>query len=200
MNKSPGQDVRFRLNVPNAITSIRIVLAVIIACLLALGNETQTQLAGFLLIAAAGTDWLDGFTARRLKQSSLFGSLFDLTADEILFMPALVFAVTGGLFARADGLFIFNPYLYAIPALLGGVFVIAGVIIYLIKRRKRVFEFPTPTRMAKINFWFWLAPLFLAVLNLGPDMLLAVMMYLAVISTILTFYSYLKKGSYVFTD
>jgi len=25
-------------------------------------------------------------------------------------------------------------------------------------------------------------------------------MYLAIISTVLTFYSYLKKGSYVFTD
>jgi hypothetical protein len=40
----------------------------------------------------------------------------------------------------------------------------------------------------------------LAVLNLGPDLLLAILMYAALASTILTFYSYLKKGSYVFTD
>jgi hypothetical protein len=61
-------------------------------------------------------------------------------------------------------------------------------------------EFPTPTGIAKVNFWFWLAPLVIAVFGIGPDWLLAVLMYLAIISTILTFYSYLKKGSYVFTD
>jgi len=40
----------------------------------------------------------------------------------------------------------------------------------------------------------------IAVFGIGPEWLLAVLMYLAIISTVLTFYSYLKKGSYVFTD
>jgi phosphatidylglycerophosphate synthase len=192
-----GQQIKFSLNVPNAITLVRVILAAIIACQLLIGNIIA---AGVLLIIAAFTDWLDGFLARRLGQSSLVGSLLDLVADEILFMPNLIIAITTGLFSRADALMPLNPYPYAVPALAGGVSVLAGVGIYLWKRRSRVFEFPTPTGIAKVNYWFWLAPLILAILDLGPDILLAVLMYLAIISTVLTFYSYLKKGSYVFTD
>jgi len=200
VNRTSGQELKFALNVPNIITVVRVVLAIVIACLLFLGGKSEILAAGVLLIIAASTDWLDGFLARRLGQSSLVGSLFDLVADEILFMPTLILAIAGGLFSRTDALMPWNPYPYAIPALAGGVMVLAGVGIYLWKRRSRVFEFPTPTGIAKVNYWFWLAPLILAILGIGPDILLAVLMYLAIISTVLTFYSYLKKGSYVFTD
>lgn len=200
MNRASGQEIKFTLNVPNIITAVRVVLAIVIACLLFQGSKSQIMAAGILLIIAASTDWLDGFLARRLGQASLVGSLFDIVADEILFMPTLILAVAGGLFSRAGAFMPWNPYLYAVPALAGGVTVLAGVGIYLWKRRSRVFEFPTPTGVAKVNYWFWLAPLILAILGIGPDILLAVLMYLAIISTVLTFYSYLKKGSYVFTD
>ena len=200
MNQSPSQAIRFSFNVPNILTSARIVLAFVIVTLLAQQTDVHTRTAGVLLVVAAITDFLDGNLARRLKQSSLFGSLFDIVADEILFMPALILAVTSGLFQRTADLVWWNPYLYAVPALAGGVTVVAGVIIYIIKRRKKVFEFPTPTTIAKLNYWFWLAPLFLAIIKWGPDLLLAILMYLALVSTLLTFYSYLKKGSYVFTD
>jgi phosphatidylglycerophosphate synthase len=156
--------------------------------------------AGILILIAASTDGLDGLLARRLGQSSLGGSLFDLVADEMLFMPSLILAIAAGLFSRADNLMPFNPYPYAVLALAGGVAVLAGVGTYLWKRRSRTLEFPTPTGVAKVNFWFWLAPLVVAVFGIGPDWLLAALMYLAIISTLLTFYSYLKKGSYVFTD
>jgi phosphatidylglycerophosphate synthase len=195
-----AQAIKFRLNVPNAFTSTRICLAVVITCLLALGTKTEILVAGILLIVAASTDFFDGYLARRLGQTSLFGSLFDIVADQVLFMPALILAVSTGLFDRVDGMVLLNPYLYAVPALLGGVAVLSGVVIYLLKTRHKAMTFPTPTGVAKVNYWFWLAPLILAILNIGPDILLAILMYLAVVSTILTFYSYLKKGSYVFTD
>jgi len=192
--------IKIKLNVPNIITTSRIVMTGVIVTLLALGSETQILAAGILLIIAALTDFLDGNLARRMKQESRFGSLYDMIADQILFMPTLVLAIVAGCFARADGLVFWNPYLYAVPALLGGVVAMAGIVIYLIKRRKKDFEFPTPTKIAKLNYWFWLVPLILAILNIGPDILLAILMYMALVSTILTFYSYLKKGSYVFTD
>ena len=193
-------NITVKLNVPNVITSIRIFLTVIIVILLALGSTQQILAAGILLIIAALTDYLDGKLARSLNQESRFGSLYDMIADQFLFMPTLVLAIAAGCFDRTDGLVFWNPYLYAVPALLGGVVAMAGIVIYLIKRRKRDFEFPTPTKIAKLNYWFWLVPLILAVLNIGPDILLAILMYMALGSTILTFYSYLKKGSYVFTD
>jgi phosphatidylglycerophosphate synthase len=192
--------IKIKLNVPNIITTSRIIMTGIIVALLALGSETQILAAGIILIIAALTDFLDGNLARRMKQESRFGSLYDMIADQILFMPTLVLAIIAGCFARTDGLVFWNPYLYAVPALLGGVVAMTGIVVYLIKRRKKDFEFPTPTKVAKLNYWFWLVPLILAILNIGPDILLAILMYMALVSTILTFYSYLKKGSYVFTD
>ena len=196
-NQAAEKELRLSLNVPNIITAVRVVLAGIIAWLLWQGEFLA---AGILILIAAATDGLDGLLARRLGQSSLGGSIFDLVADEILFMPSLILAIIVGLFSRADNLMPFNPYPYAVLALAGGVAVLAGVGTYLWKRRSRTLEFPTPTGVAKVNFWFWLAPLVVAVFGIGPDWVLAVLMYLAIISTILTFYSYLKKGSYVFTD
>lgn len=200
MNKTSEQELRLALNVPNTVTAVRVVLAIFIASLLYLGSEAQILAAGILLVIAASTDWLDGFLARKLGQTSLGGSLLDLVSDQILFMPSLILAIANGLFSRADGLMPFNPYPYAVATLAGGVTVLAGVVTYLWKRRSRTIDFPTPTGIVKVNFWFWLAPLIVAILGIGPDMLLAVLMYLAIISTVLSFYSYLKKGGYVFTD
>ncbi len=200
MSIAAETNITVKLNVPNVITSIRIFLAVIIVFLLALGSTQQILAAGILLIFAAITDYLDGNLARRLKQESRFGSLYDMIADQFLFMPTLILAIVAGCFDRTAGLVVWNPYLYAVPALIGGVTALAGIVTYLIKRRKKDFEFPTPTKVAKLNYWFWLVPLIMAVLNIGPDILLAILMYMALGSTILTFYSYLKKASYVFTD
>ncbi len=192
--------LRLVLNVPNVVTAVRVVLAAIVGYLLYLGQPATIAPAGVLLIVAGGTDTLDGFLSRRLGQETPGGALFDLVADELLFMPSLILAAGAGVFTRTDGLVPWNPYLYAVPALAGGASVLAGVAVFLWKRRTRVFEFPSPPRVAKANYWFWMAPLIVAVLGVGPDLLLAALMYLAFISTILTFYTYLKKGSYVFTD
>ena len=192
--------LRLRLNVPNCVTALRVVLAAVIGYLLYQREPGAMFAAGILLIIAASTDALDGLLSRRLGQETPGGALFDLVADELLFMPSLILAIVAGLFARTDGLMPLNPYLYAVPALAGGVAVLAGVAVFLWKRRTRVFDFPSPPPVAKANYWFWMAPLIIATLGVGPNMLLAVLMYLSLISTVLTFYSYLKKGSYVFTD
>ncbi len=194
------RSLRLALNVPNVVTASRVVLAMAIGYLLHTGEPGAIAQAGVLLIIAGGTDTLDGFLSRRLGQETPGGALFDLVADELLFMPSLILAIGAGLFARTDGLVPWNPYFYAIPALAGGASVLAGVAVFLLKRRSRVFDFPSPPPVAKANYWFWMAPLIVAVLGVGPNLLLAVLMYLAFISTALTFYAYLKKGSYVFTD
>lgn len=197
MSKPSGQELKLVLNVPNTITAVRIILTAIIAWLLCQG---AFLVAGILILVAASTDGLDGLLARRLGQETQGGVLFDLAADEIFFMPTLILAIAVGAFSKADSLMPLNPYPYAVPALAGGVAVLAGVVTYLWKRRSRTFEFPSPTGVAKVNFSFWLAPLVVAVFGVGPDWLLAGLMYLAIVSTVLTFYSYLKKGGYVFTD
>jgi phosphatidylglycerophosphate synthase len=200
MDNASKQRLAVSYNIPNALTLARIAMAGIIAWLLFKQQANSTTIAGILLIVASLTDTLDGIIARRLGQATLFGSLFDMIADQTLFMSALILAIRAGVFARADGYMLLNPYLYAGPALLGGVFVLSGIGMYLWKRRTRQIEFPTPTKVAKFNFIFWLMPLIVAILGVGPGWLLAGLMYMAIISTIATFYSYLRKGSYVFTD
>jgi len=183
--------LRLAPNVPNTVTAVRVVLAGIVPWFLCQG---ELLVAGILLIIAASTDGLDGLLARRLRQSSLGGAIFDLVADQILLMPSLVLAITAGLFSRTDSLMPFSPYPYAVLTLVGGAAVLGGVGAYFWLRRSRTFEFPTPTLVSKANYWFCLAPLVVAILGIGPDWLLAVLMYCAVISTLLSFYSYLKKG------
>jgi phosphatidylglycerophosphate synthase len=197
---TPSHSLRLERNVPNCVTALRVVLAVAVGRLLCRAEPGSITAAGVLLIVAAFTDTLDGFLSRRLGQESTEGALFDLVADEILFMPSLVLAIAAGLFARTDGLVPLNPYLYAVPALAGGATVLAGVGVYLWKRRTRYMEFPLSPPVVKATYWFWLASLIIAVLRIGPDEFLATMMLLSLVMTVLAFYSYLKKGGYVFTD
>jgi len=187
-------------NAPNSITGLRVILAAGIAYLLYLAEPHTITVAGVLLLFAAFTDTIDGFLARRLGQGTLGGALFDLVADEILFMPAVILAIRAGLFDRADNLAPLNPYLYAVPALAGGVAVVSGVGIYVWKRRTRPMLFPSRPAVVQATYWFWLAALIAAVLRIGPDAFLAILMLLSLVFTLLSFYVYLKKGSYVFTE
>jgi len=75
----------------------------------------------------------------------------------------------------------------------------AGIFTYMWKRRNRAIDFPPPTQVARITYSVQMLTLVVAVLGIGPDMLLAALMYLTIIFTLLASYSYLKRGGYVFT-
>jgi cardiolipin synthase len=75
------------LNVPNAITAARIVLAPVFLWLYVTGR------AGWAIVAfaaAAATDALDGLAARLLHQHTGLGALLDAAADKLLMACALV--------------------------------------------------------------------------------------------------------------
>ncbi len=200
MSDSTKQEIALNFNAPNTATAVRLVLAGVIAWLLIQGGSTEILIAGILLIVAGITDGIDGFLARRLGQSTLGGSLFDLVTDQLLIMPALILSIRAGLFAKADGLMPFNPYPYAVVSLIAGVTVLTGVVTFLWKNRTRRVEFPPPTKTAKLIFCLWIPTLAIAILGIGPAILLAVFMYLSIIATIIGFASYLRKANYVFTD
>ncbi len=51
---------------------------------------TKNLLATVSFIVVAATDWLDGWLARRLKQTSSFGAFLDPVADKFLIVGALL--------------------------------------------------------------------------------------------------------------
>ena len=199
MSKVRNQTASLCFNLPNAVTAARVALTVAIIWLLVQGGAAQSLPAGILLIVAWATDGLDGFLARRLGQSTLGSALFDLVADRLLMTPILIISITAGLWSHTSGLMPLNPYPYAVIVIVADLAVLAGVLTYMWKRRNRVINFPTPTQVARITYSVQMLTLVVAVLGIGPDMLLAVMMYLTIIFTLLAAYSYLKKGGYVFT-
>jgi len=199
MNNSAEQSLSLRFNVPNTVTAVRIVLAVVIAMLLIQDRAAEMLLAGILLIAAWATDGLDGILARRLGQSTLAGALFDLVADRLLMTPILILSIAGGLWQRTASLMPFNPYPYAVIVIAADLTVLVGIFTFMWKRRNRAIDFPPPTQIARITYSVQMPTLVVGVLGIGPDILLAALMYLTIIFTLIASYSYLKKGGYVFT-
>ena len=69
------------INPPNLITSARFVLSLIIFALLPMG-EYFTSL--ILFVVAAGTDWVDGYLARKNNQVTQLGRILDPFCDKII--------------------------------------------------------------------------------------------------------------------
>ncbi len=199
MSDSMEQVLSLRFNVPNAVTVVRIILAMVIAMLLIQADVTGIMWAGILLVVAWITDGLDGFLARRLGQSTLAGALFDLVADRMIMTPILILSIAGGLWQRTASLMPFNPYPYAVIVIAADITVLAGVLTFVWKRRHRAIDFPPPTQIARIAYLVQMSTLVVGVLGIGSNMLLSALMYLTIIFTLLASYSYLKKGGYVFT-
>jgi CDP-diacylglycerol--glycerol-3-phosphate 3-phosphatidyltransferase/cardiolipin synthase len=89
------------LNIPNLLTWFRIVMIPVFLALFYVSDETislhNKHLFSVLLFAfAAVTDWLDGYLARRLNQSSAFGAFLDPVADKLMVAAALILLVSLG--------------------------------------------------------------------------------------------------------
>ena len=89
------------LNVPNLLTWLRImmiplVIGVFYVPEVWLSSWQQNLIATILFIAAAITDWLDGYLARRLNQMSAFGAFLDPVADKLMIAAALIVLVELG--------------------------------------------------------------------------------------------------------
>jgi len=83
-------------NIPNILTSFRIFLIPVMVGLFYLPVEVYQWkyfATAFVFWFAALTDFLDGYLARKLNQSTPFGMFFDPVADKIMVAVALVLVV-----------------------------------------------------------------------------------------------------------
>ena len=60
---------------------------------LPISAATQNLLASVMFVVFAATDWLDGYLARQLNQTSSFGAFLDPVADKFLVCAALLVLV-----------------------------------------------------------------------------------------------------------
>ena len=82
------------MNLPNVITVTRILLIPIFIVLYMLQKDWSIFAASVLFALAAITDWLDGYLARRLDQTTPFGAFLDPVADKLIVVAALIILVS----------------------------------------------------------------------------------------------------------
>jgi CDP-diacylglycerol---glycerol-3-phosphate 3-phosphatidyltransferase len=78
------------INIPNTITLLRMVLIPVFVLLFYLPVEWSYVASAAVFALAGATDWLDGYLARRLNQSTPFGAFLDPVADKLMVVFALV--------------------------------------------------------------------------------------------------------------
>ncbi|MCL1048107.1 CDP-diacylglycerol--glycerol-3-phosphate 3-phosphatidyltransferase [Shewanella abyssi] len=96
-------------NIPIALTLFRLLLLPVFVVLFYMPDSWALFAAAFVFWLAAVTDALDGYAARKLKQSTRFGAFLDPVADKIMVTTALVLLV-----AQYDSVWLTLPALFMI--------------------------------------------------------------------------------------
>jgi CDP-diacylglycerol--glycerol-3-phosphate 3-phosphatidyltransferase/cardiolipin synthase len=95
-------------NLPNSLTVLRIFFIPFFVSLyyfdFGLSPHQINLFATLLFALAAATDWLDGYFARKLNQTSAFGAFLDPVADKLMVAAALILLVE---FGRVNALIAF---------------------------------------------------------------------------------------------
>jgi cardiolipin synthase (CMP-forming) len=139
---------RTRVNIPNLITTGRIVLVPIVVWAIIVG---RLQLAFWLFVVAGVSDAVDGFLAKRLKETSEFGAYLDPLADKVLLMSIYV---TLGIAALL-------PLWVVIAVVSRDIMIVGAVIVAWIVGKPLIIH---PLAVSKLNT---LAQILLAMLVLG---------------------------------
>ncbi|MEX0603215.1 MAG: CDP-diacylglycerol--glycerol-3-phosphate 3-phosphatidyltransferase [Marinobacter sp.] len=77
------------MNLPNILTMSRIVMIPVFVVIFYLPYGWSYVTAAAIFALAAATDWLDGYLARKLDQSTPFGAFLDPVADKLMVAVAL---------------------------------------------------------------------------------------------------------------
>lgn len=83
-------------NLPNLLTMGRVLVIPVVLLLIDRGTPKDCAIAALVYSAAAITDLLDGYLARRMNVVSVLGKFLDPLADKLLVMASLVYMVPMG--------------------------------------------------------------------------------------------------------
>ena len=80
-------------NLPNILTLLRIAMIPVFVVVFYLPVSWSNLVVTVIFCLAAITDWLDGYLARRLQQTSPFGAFMDPVADKLMVAIALILLI-----------------------------------------------------------------------------------------------------------
>ena len=182
-------------NTPNLLTYLRIALIPAFIVAYYLDRPWAHALATGLFILAALTDWLDGYLARRLEQTSPFGAFLDPVADKLMIAAALVLLVADP-YVQAH---VLDTRLFAVMVLviLGREIAVSALREWMSEVGKRshvavsvIGKAKTSAQMIAIPFLLWRDPFWdLPVFQLGE-----ILLYSAAALTLWSMFSYLKAA------
>ena len=81
------------MNTPILVTVLRMALIPVFVGIYVVPGTWSNVAAAAVFGLAALTDWLDGYLARRLKQTTRFGAFLDPVADKLVIVSAIVMMV-----------------------------------------------------------------------------------------------------------
>ncbi|MBI3778437.1 MAG: CDP-diacylglycerol--glycerol-3-phosphate 3-phosphatidyltransferase [Gammaproteobacteria bacterium] len=183
------------LNAPNILTLLRIALIPAFIFAYYLHQTWAHMLATGLFILAALTDWLDGYLARKLEQTSPFGAFLDPVADKLMVAAALVMLLADPKVLAQ----VLDTRLFAVVVLVivGREITVSALREWMSEVGKRssvavsfVGKIKTASQMIAIPFMLWREPFWgLPIFQIGETLL-----YLAAALTLWSMLSYLKAA------
>lgn len=81
------------MTTPTLLTLVRIALIPVLVLFFYLPWELSRPVTALIFTLASITDWLDGYLARKLNQTSAFGAFLDPVADKLMVAVALILMV-----------------------------------------------------------------------------------------------------------
>ena len=85
---TPSDQKSAIMNVPNQLTTLRLILSVVLFVFI----QFEFYLTSLILfVIAAGTDWLDGYWARKYGQVTTLGRILDPFADKMIICGTYIF-------------------------------------------------------------------------------------------------------------
>jgi CDP-diacylglycerol--glycerol-3-phosphate 3-phosphatidyltransferase len=180
---------------PNILTLIRLALIPLLVLAYYWESPWRPLIATSIFVLAGFTDWLDGYLARRLGESSPFGAFLDPVADKLVVGIALVLLVADPRIARL----VLDERLFTIV-----VIVIIGREITISALREWMAEIgqranvrvsstgklKTVMQMLAIGFLLYAKPILgLPILRIGE-----ILLYLAAILTLWSMIMYLRAA------
>ena len=77
-------------NLPNQVTCLRLLLSIVLFGFIAIGWYMTSM---WLFIIAAGTDWFDGYYARKYGLVTMLGRILDPFADKVIICGTFIFLI-----------------------------------------------------------------------------------------------------------